>query len=187
MKIDIGIDLDGPCYDFVDAVRRYVHWKTGRPLETMPDAATWHFYSEQWGMTVERFIAFCDAGVNDGHIFRVGKPQPDAVETMQRLHDAGHRLHIVTDRSFGYRSHDNTVAWLWRNQIPYDSITFTKHKTIVRPDITMDDRAENFTMLCNAGIDCRLFDKPWNTHVDTERRVSGWAEYEEAILRLADG
>jgi uncharacterized HAD superfamily protein len=97
---------------------------------------------------------------------------------MNRLREDGHTLHIVTYRTVGRRATQNTMEWLQRESIPYDSITFSKDKTIVNNDFFIEDNLDNFHALNRAGIVCYLMDRPWNEIENVyNRRVSGWEDF----------
>lgn len=184
--LDIGIDLDGVCYDFAGSLRHYLHHYEGRSMESMPPTTTWHFYSEQWGMTLEQFIEACDRGVDAGVVFRLGDPHPGTQMALDYLKVCGHRLHIITDRSFGSRSQENTIEWLSEHRIPFDTLTFSRDKTLIPVDTFIDDRVENYDALEAFGSNPFLYDRPWNQG-HPARRVTSWNEFVDKVddLRMA--
>jgi 5'(3')-deoxyribonucleotidase len=209
-KLNIGVDLDGVCYPFTEALRHYLIEHEGFHPDSVAggghdaDESCWDFYKKYWDMTTEDFLEYSNRGVDAGVVFLHGDPFPDTVETLSRLHDAGHKIHIITNRSFGSRSHHNTSDWLTQHGIPYDTLAFSADKTIMRVDLFIDDYEENFKDLWNAGIETYLFDRPWNRHVDTmmprflkvagpdgrkhelsDYRVKTWEEFEVAVNRKA--
>lgn len=178
----IGLDLDGVLYDFAHSLRQYlVDHGYGDP-EDYPPTETWTFY-EQWGMNLEEFKDFCDDGVRAGYIFNIGGPieSPD----LWRLRLAGHKIHVVTDRSFGNpgESQIATVRWLQRHGFPFDSITYTADKAGVRLDYLIDDKVENVEALLETGCKAYLRDQPWNRHATHLPRLASVAEYIEEILK----
>lgn len=182
--LDVGIDLDGVVYDFAASVRYWLWLSEGRPLGSMPDPTCWEFFSEQWGLSLDEFLSACDAGVDAGVIFRVGDPHPYSVATLQFLDQMGHRLHIVTDRTFGTRSQQNTAEWLADNEIPYTSLTFSADKTCVPADIFIDDRPKNYDDLKAAGGNPVLMHRPWNQD-HPGRRVFGWHQFLDEVLDIS--
>jgi 5'(3')-deoxyribonucleotidase len=170
--VRIGVDLDGVCYDFVGALRKWIHESTGRPLATMPDAECWDFFKYQWNMPTAEFLRLFDAGVAAGRIFRFGPPLPGAVAGVQALQDAGHEIHIVTNRPQpGAR--ENTLRWLAQHRIPFDSLTFSADKTCVPTDVFIDDNIENYEALRAAGVSAVFYDQAWNRSHDGVR-VHSW-------------
>lgn len=175
----VGIDLDGVCYDFGDSLRHYLWGWCRRDEATMPEPTRWEFY-EDWGLDLKQFLQACHAGVDAGVIFTWGDPFPGVREALSALHSAGHTLHVVTDRSFGSNGNAEraTRAWLDRYKLPFDSLTFSSDKTIVRADYFIDDKLQNYDELHAAGVEVYLLDQPWNQDRWTPRdRVFSLAEF----------
>lgn len=181
----VGIDLDGVCYDFVAALRTWLTSK-GRDPRGLPEANCWDFFRDQWGMTTAEFIAECAEGVDAGVIFREGDPMPQARWALQALHGMGHTVHIVTDRSFGRRSQENTAAWLAEHGIRFDSLTFSADKTIVRTDAFVDDKPANVEALRKAGVRAFLFDRPHNQEARHLRRVATLADFVREVELMSE-
>lgn len=186
-RLDIGLDLDGVMYDFDNTLKHYLVEYEGFDPDTLPlPPLSWNFYKDQWGMTDEEFVTHCVNATNRGVMFKHGEPFEDVVEVVNRLRDNGHRIHIITNRSFGEKAHHNTSDWLREYGIPFDSLIFAKWKPIVRPDVMLDDYARNYTDMWDAGVETWLFDRPWNQDFETEYRVFGWLEFEQVIERKAN-
>lgn len=178
----VGVDLDGVCYDFEESFRYYL-WDFERfDYEDMPPSTRWEFY-EDWGMDAKQFVDYCHAGVDAGVIFSHGRPFPGTREALEALKDHGHTIHIVTDRSFGSngRSEGATRAWLDQYKLPFDSLTFSPDKTVVRTDVFVDDKLQNYDALVHAGTRAYLFDRPWNQHPLPRKRVRSLAEFVEVV------
>jgi len=191
-ELDIGIDLDGVCYDFVASLRHYLIKHEGydpyrlRGGGASDRGATWTFYKDCWGMTTEEFLEVCDRGVDAGVVFGHGEPFDGTVETLTAFREAGHRIHIITNRSFGSRSHHNTSEWLDQHHIPFDSLVFSGHKTIIRPDVMVDDHPKNQRSFLQVGIPCFLYTRPWNIREqDYGYRVKGWPEFAAEVAEIA--
>lgn len=168
----VGIDLDGVCYDFSASVREYLCSTIGsHEPGACADPTRWEFY-EDWGLNLNDFLDTCHAGVNAGIIFSHGDPYANVQEAFARIKSAGHSIHIVTDRSFGKNgaSEAATRAWLDRHGLPFDSITFSADKTIVRIDAMVDDKIANYDALEAAGVDVWLLTRPWNKNAPGPRR-----------------
>jgi len=191
-QLDIGVDLDGVCYDFTASLRHYLVTHEGYDHADLPGGGaddpdtTWEFYKDCWGLTTEEFLTACDRGVDAGIVFGHREPFEHTVETLERLREKGHRLHIITSRSFGTRSHHNTSDWLERHRVPFDSLVFSDHKTIIRPDVMVDDYEKNFRAFMDLGIPCLLYDRPWNRHIpDSGMRVHSWGDVELSMNAFA--
>ena len=184
--LDVGVDLDGVCYDFVDALRSWVATTTGRCPSTLPEPTCWDFPMADWGMTVEEFLAHFHAGVAAEHIFAVGDPYPGVAAGLRALVGAGHRVHIVTDRSVGLFGVGErlTRSWLARHDLAHTTLTISADKTSVRTDVFVEDRPKNYDQLVAAGVDVFLRDHPYNAHVTVPagRRVAGFTEFAAAVL-----
>lgn len=188
MSLDIGIDLDGVCYDFTSSLRHYLVEHEGYDPVAIaggghddPDA-TWSFFEDNWGLSLDQFLDFCNKGVDAGVVFCKGEPFVDTVESLNALKDAGHYLHVVTSRSFGTKSHHNTADWLYEHDIPFDSLIFTPHKHVFSGlDLMVDDYEKNWRGMWEEGVTTYLYTRPWNQHVETGFRVDSWQEFLEVV------
>lgn len=178
----IGIDLDGVCYDFAASFRHYLHNHQGFPSWWNPQATRWEFY-EDWGFSLDQFLDFFHRGVDAGVIFTHGRPYTNTREAFQRIKTAGHSIHIVTDRSMGKpgASEAATRAWLDRYDLPFDSLTFSADKTVVRLDMMIDDKLSNYDALKAAGVDARLLTRPWNQQQDNRSRVLDLLHFADVV------
>lgn len=181
-KLRVGFDLDGVLYDFGDSVRRYFT-SIGREYG-FKDGATephsWDFY-EYWGMTREEFAQHCHDGADAGFVF-CGGTRPGAVEAVQAVKEMGHEIIVITDRQFGTTpsvSHENTKRWWRENGFPdYDELHFSADKTIVKTDIFVEDKFENYMDIHRAGGMCWLITRPWNAqHDNVMYRIEDISEY----------
>lgn len=178
----VGFDLDGVIYDFRKAQSEYevARGNAGCTLERACDH--WNYF-EGWGWSVDQWLAAYAEGVDAGHILWTGAPLPGARGAFWALRDAGHTIHIVTDRSVGANPQGATRAWLARHGFEYDSLTFSRDKTVARVDVFIEDRLENADALNAAGIPCYLINRPWNRRQDDRLRVDTLAEF---VARACD-
>jgi 5'(3')-deoxyribonucleotidase len=175
--LDIGVDLDGVCYDFVGALRHYLVTHEGFPEYDLGESTSWNFFKDNWNMSTSDFLKFFAAGVDAGIVFIHGEAMEGCAETITRLRERGHKVHIVTHRSVGTLSVASTDAWLRREGIPFDTLCFSEDKTIVKTDIFIEDKVENFCALERAGVDAVLMNQKWNAHHPTQYRVNNWKEF----------
>lgn len=145
---------------------------------------SWDWHETAWGWDLEKFLSVCDEAVDADFLFKSGLPDK-GVRHLHSLHDKGHSIHIITSRSFGKRSPHNTADWLHEHCIPYDSLIMTHKKSMVRPDIMIDDYEKNFVQMSKVGVDTWLLDQPWNQHVQTDKRVFSLEEFEYVVDRKA--
>lgn len=187
--LDIGVDLDGVCYDFVAGLRQFIHATTGRPLASMPPALTWNFHADQWGLSAAEFRRFFADGINAGFIFRHGDAYPGTVAALRGLRADGHRIHVVTARHVPgaeEAAEAHTTAWLAEQGIGYESLTFTAAKESVRTDVFVEDHVGNYDALDAAGHFPWLIDRPWNAH-HPARRVASLGEFAAVVRQVAAG
>lgn len=179
---NIGVDLDGVLYDFGAALRNYLieHEDFDEALLTYPKV--WNFFLE-WGLTLDDYLHYYAKGVDAGYVLLEGRSDPMALTCLSLMRDAGHQIHIVTYRTVGARAVQNTMEWLQRERVPYDTLTFAKDKTIIKTDYFIEDNMENFTALREAGTEAFLLDRPWNSELDTPYRISDWVEFYRVIER----
>jgi 5'(3')-deoxyribonucleotidase len=191
MSMNIGIDLDGVCYDFTESLRTYLIEHRDFAKEALPDTTTWNFFEDDWNMDLETYLGLFADGVDAGVVFLHGPPHEGCVEVLEKLRADGHRLNIVTHRmSAGTKPVHNTIDWLQREGIPFDGLTFDSDKTVVNNDIFIEDNVDNFLSLEHAGVRSFIMDRPWNQYLDTKYRVYSWYEFYsrvDAINRLEGG
>ena len=180
-------DEDRQRFGATDGATGVVHTRTGRPLAELIDPTCWDFYATDWGMTLAEFLDHCAVGINDGTIFGTGDPLPGAVEGLQALAAAGHRLHIVTDRGAPGDpaiALASTQTWLATRNVPYTSLRISKDKTVVDVDVFIDDRVENINALRSAGTHAVTFHAPYNATLPGPR-VHSWAEFVTLVDQLS--
>lgn len=181
-----GVDLDGVNYPFGENYYASLVRTGEYAAEDLGPITDWYFY-RGIGQSDEQFVANCHAFVDSGHLFATGDPYPDTIEHWARVIEAGHEIHVVTDRRFGtgLASLDGTVAWLDAVMLPYDSITISPDKTVINADAFIEDRLENYDDLDEAGINGWLINRAWNAVPgDDRRRVTSVAEF---VAKALDG
>jgi hypothetical protein len=184
--LNIGVDLDGVVYNFVDALREWIHESTAKPFDEMPPAQEWNFY-RSWGLTGAEFLSLYAAGVNAGRIFRHGVPYPGSVENMRALTRDGHQLHIITSRAIvgaEAAAARNTEHWLHDYDIPHASLTISADKHLTPTDIFLEDSPANYDALEAADRHPWLYTQAWNTF-HAGRRVVSWYQFRSIANALA--
>lgn len=184
--ITAGVDLDGVNYRFVGMLREWL-LMNGWKKEQLPDACCWEFPVNHWGMTWSTFGEQVNAATDAGFLFAQGDPYEHAIESCWRLHDAGIKLAVATDRDWGtdQRAHRNTREWLEMVGFPPHELTFTADKRSVDADYFVEDRDKNFYQLVEAGTTTFLVDQAYNRHVETKNRIADLRGYANAILAAA--
>lgn len=171
----LGIDIDECIYPFVRAWRAYAGVYER-------DAEDWNFFRLD-GYSTEEYLQVYERGVNNRVILAYGHPIPDSVEVLTRLKEKGHTIHLATDRFVGDYAQYNTAFWLRQNFIPYDSLTFTKDKTILNVDIFLDDKPDNVRALLNSGTRAYLLDRGRKDQEPYGRII--WPQFERIVDKLA--
>lgn len=181
-------DLDGCYFNYGDSLKRYMEmvglgnlWKSGPTPEPF-----WNFYQD-WDMSLEEFIQLNNKAADAGVLF-TGPMRDGGKEAWDRLVATGNIIVIATDRSFGHSpvvSEANTYEWLREHDLYYDELWFTSDKTACMPDVAVDDKAENFYALRDAGVDVYLIDRPWNRNVDAgDKRIPDVLAFAEIVENL---
>lgn len=181
----VGIDLDGVLYDFDFAFRSYLIDTHGWRPDWCTAVTRWEFY-EDWGISLAGFKRVCHQAADAGRLWNEGPPMDrrTAIPALRGLKEAGHSLHVITHRGFGTHpsaSHVATAKWLGEYDIPYDTLTFSGDKTIVKTDWMIEDNADNYSALKKSGCNAVLIDRPWNQHVEDAVRVTSVSEFAELV------
>ena len=195
--LDVGMDLDG-CGIWFD--RQYVVGCQTLGLIPAGDVAPathWEFY-EDHGHTLQEFIDNCDQLADRGLLW-MGPPIAGFVTMWEAITDAGHRIHVKTDRAFGSSPAASEVAtYIWLDSLNLrhsGNITFGKDKTAGPVcDVMLEDRLDNADDLMDFGTIAYLIDRPWNQPDGDDvvrdrpwlprRRIKTHDEFAEAVLAM---
>lgn len=179
-SLRIGVDIDDVLFPWFDKAHALCE-EAGITNGVTP--TQWSCYLD-YGVTLEDWLAVMEAGTLDGRLYS-GEPYPGAVEALSRLREAGHTIHLVTARGFfahGDLIRRHTIEWLADNEIPHDSLTFSKDKTFVRTDVFVDDSWRNVSDLVAAGVRTWMVDAPHNRSNEYHMRVPSVVEFVDAVL-----
>ena len=182
----IGLDLDGPCADYLGAMRAVAAQIGGVDPSTLPTPITWGL--EQWFGDRNKYLKAHHEAVHDLRIFRDLEATPGASETITALHSEGHLIRVISHRLKGGDMDPavvlpDTVRWLSDNGIPFDDIAFVDDKSDVRADVYIDDDPAVVASLRDMGRQVIVYDLPYNRHVYVPKaaRACGWGEAETAL------
>ena len=114
-----------------------------------------------------------------------------AKEYIDRLHNDGHLIYIITGRDNGEYSepYNMTKKWLDENNIYYDNLILTDAYDIHAKsleclkndiDIMIDDSVRICSDLITSGITTILMDTPYNRKINI-KRVKNWEEFYEFV------
>lgn len=146
---------------------------------------SWAPFNE-YGCTDQEWYDVLSVATLDGRLYST-EPYAGVVEALQRLKDAGHTIHLVTARGFlahGDLIRERTIQWLAAHQIPHDTLTFSKRKSVVRTDYFIDDSEKNVKELADLpdGPIVYLLDQPHNRHFYWPRRIESFVGFADEIL-----
>lgn len=186
--IVIGIDLDGVCANYYDALRNHVAAKNGIPADQITELypAPTSYDMIEWPDFEHNFIKYHADAVSNG-IFKNMAAIPGASYTLWKLNEEGYHLRIITSRFVKHGQNaqvvSDTAFWLDQNDIPYRDIMFVKDKADVYADIYIDDSPENILNLRGAGRNAIVFDASYNRMLESPR-ANDWDEVYQIISSL---
>ena len=119
------------------------------------------------------------------------KVKEKAKEYIDRLHNDGHFIYIITGRDNGEYSepYNMTKKWLDENNIYYDNLILTDSYDMHAKsleclkndiDIMIDDSVRICSDLITSGITTILMDTPYNRKINI-KRVKNWEEFYEFV------
>ncbi|MEJ7648585.1 MAG: hypothetical protein WKF57_05960 [Nakamurella sp.] len=186
--ITIGVDLDGVCADYENALRATVADERRIARDTLLPATRWSLVECGWFDTLEDYNAAHFSAVQSG-MFAWVTPIAGASEALHALSRDGFRIRIITHRLLLPGTHGrvviDTAAFLDSAQIPYSDLCFVTDKTTVGCDMLIDDAPKNVIAARAAGTPTIVFDQPYNQELDG-LRACGWPEAEQLIRATAD-
>jgi 5'(3')-deoxyribonucleotidase len=188
-KYTIGVDLDGVCGRYYEALRQYLGEQNGIPPEKIadiyPDPTTYDMH--EWPDMEQNFIKYHSDAVQQG-LFAHMQPMPGASDALWKLNESGFHLRVITSRFVRHGQNaqviSDTAFWLDQHQIPYRDIMFVKDKADVYADIYIDDSPENVVRLQETGRDVIIFDAPYNREL-AGYRANNWDDVLTLINQLA--
>lgn len=180
----IGIDIDGVLIDDdsykLEQITKFIY-ENG--LEDMTNPYAYEFHKCNWDNEIEQ--RFKDQYIQD--YCKNAVPRYYAREVIQKLHDDGHTIVIITgrfktteDSDIGKVMRKEVLDWLNKHKIIYDKICFAKMpktKELIENhiDIMIDDSniiAKDIVRVCKL----YLFDNRYNQDItlDNMKRVFSW-------------
>jgi FMN phosphatase YigB (HAD superfamily) len=180
----IGWDFDGVLYRFTKAYHSWMNERHGMDLDVEVEALTWDWF-EEW-QTIEEFLQCMDDAVDAKHLFWTGELyEPEIPEYLHKLKAAGHTNHLVTHRFSGVLECPQAATrhFVEENGLVFDSVQFSKDKTVGQTDVFIEDNLNNYDALEAAGIKPFLINRPYNqVDGDNRRRVNSVREFTDLIL-----
>lgn len=188
-KYIIGVDLDGVCGKYYEALRSYLGEQHGISPEKIadiyPDPTTYDMH--EWPDFEHNFVKYHSEAVRNGLFTRM-EPIPGASDVLWNLNESGYHLRVITSRFVKHGQNaqviSDTAFWLDKNQIPYRDIMFVKDKADVYADLYIDDSPENIIRLQATGRQVIIFDAPYNRDL-AGYRAHSWDEVHTLIQQLS--
>lgn len=178
----IGFDADGVLQSFHAGCNAFL--KAEGHVGIKAEQNQWNFFEEWPEWTKSDFWKFVKRGVAANVIFNT-PPLRGAVEAVNAVKDAGHKVHIITARGWGDGVAEAvSEKWFATHGFKYDSLTFSFDKTVVWTDMYVDDKPENIDALLDAGTDAYLLTRPWNTYVKERKRVRSVGDFSRKVLSI---
>ena len=112
-------------------------------------------------------------------------PKPDAIETINKLHDEGHKIVLITSRDnfADVNAKVETEKWLKKQGLKYDELitdVSSKYQTCLKYNVELfiDDSYSNCMEMTSNGIKTLMVDAKYNYNLNDEkiRRVYSWPE-----------
>ena len=123
---DVGIDLDGVIYPFMDSFRKYCAERMGKLF--LPDPTHWLFY-EDWDLDKETFDQWLNDAARTHDVFATEAPYEGVVEAWETMKSMGLNIHILTARP--QSAWEQTAGWLTEHGLEVDSLHFNPTKSFL--------------------------------------------------------
>jgi hypothetical protein len=184
-RMKIAIDIDSTLHHYWDRLSAAAQRRFGIDLP----------YEEQftWGITrlKPEQLELCILETHCDSAILGGEPYPEAVETVNAWHEAGHFIHITSHRA--ETCHTATAAWLDRIGLRYDELYCSYDKvsrcTELGVGLLIDDSPINLQRALAEGMAGATIVHPWNEEVcETEDVVAArdWAELRAKLAPMLD-
>jgi uncharacterized protein len=136
-------------------------------------------------------LRVCIEDTHSDEAIAAARPYPHAVETVNGWYDAGHRIHITSQRT--ERSLAATRRWLTdiglRHHELYGGSDKVAHCRAIGVDLLVDDSPANLVRALAAGIRVATLRHPWNARVRAMPGVisgTDWRELGHALAPALD-
>jgi 5'(3')-deoxyribonucleotidase len=117
--------------------------------------------------------------INGKEVFRYSKPYDGAIEGINKLHNLGYKITIVSSQATVNNKID-TLLWLRDNDVYYDDICFTSDKDIVKGDYMIDDYPKNLFNI-TGNCQCVLIDAPYNKTCNNFTRFQSFIDFVNSL------
>ena len=176
-KLTILFDADDTVENLCDCWIAMLNERYGTSV-TLEDVRDWDITLAFPTLTKEQVFGV----LHDDELWRRITPIPGSIEVLQKFHDEGHQLYMVTASS--YRTCKTKVERLLElfPFLDWEHIIITSNKQMVRGDVLIDDGPHN---LVGGEYFKILFDRPHNRSYDDAAngilRLHTWEEIDQVI------
>ena len=129
----------------------------------------------------EEQLRVCVEDTHTDEAIAGARPYPHAVETVNRWHDSGHSIHILSHRA--ERSLTATRRWLDGIGLRHEELWGGDDKVArcreLGVDLLIDDSPDILLRALDAGIRAATLRHPWNEHVCDAPQVTCAADWRE--------
>jgi len=156
-SLELIVDVDDVIRPFVDEVVKKYNSLSGENRK-VSEITSWEI-SNHLPM-IKNFYDFVHLYKNE--LLLLPGVLPAVKNSLKELRDDDHKIIIATHQFHGLEG--LTLGYLYKNNIPYDSIFFGQDKSILRGDVMIDDKVRNLQKFGykNPGAKLILMGKPWN-------------------------
>lgn len=172
----IGIDIDDTITNTQDKIDEIALEKENKQIYDR----TKHWFYERFNTSADEDTLFFYKYARE--IMGSADIKENASLYINKLHDLGHEIYIITARSnkFADNIMDITLDYLAKNEIKYDKIIFQSHNKadICREnniDVMVDDSIEHIEEITNVGIKVIIMDNEYNRN-SNGTRAKNWEE-----------
>jgi hypothetical protein len=186
---DIGVDLDGVLYPFIEVFRLHCIHKLKRSPKELTMPTRWEFY-EDWGMTEDEFNRHLTTAITKHQIFNQFPCEYRSNEAFTKLRLMGIGIHVITHRPDS--AQEQTIQWLTKQRLLPNTVHFSGDKTILETiadgaSVLIDDHYHYYQQVEGTSITPFLQTRPWNTSFKNVRRVGSLYELAELIEKHNTG
>ena len=156
MKDTIMIDIDGVMRNMaIKAIQTYQCFYDPHTKLTHDDITAYDFRNVM--PMIKDLGEFFIQHANN--LFYEAPPYPGAIEFVKDLKKDGYNISIVTHQL--KETERYTLGWITEHHMPYDSIHFSKDKSMVKGKLLIDDCVDNLEKCVNNSLVVCL-NQPWN-------------------------
>jgi uncharacterized HAD superfamily protein len=165
--VRIAVDIDSTLHQYWDTLAAVAKKRFGVELP-YERQTVWEIDA----LRPEQVRAAVEETHRPEHI-AAAEPYPDAVQTLNAWHDAGHSIHVMSRRRA--EAYDATKQWLDAIGLHYDDLTCADDKVAraieIRIDVLIDDKPADLIRAVDAGMTAATLLHPWNAELCAEEDI----------------